>query len=290
MSCTLKVPPKKLQDFISLIGKLNLPAMYNRPVQIETRLLQSINGRLAQFCRVLRGARSLAYNLYRSVNHNKYTSYLNHDAVRDLRLVQEILPRWNGNFMWYHIYADKPIEITVDACFEGCGGFVNYAPSEVWKTFPKAAKQGQAFYVRFDKQHQPECKQAQINFGELFIALFSMLLIAPFCENRQIIIHSDNFATVHIINNEHSRDKDCALLCKLFYITTCNFAIDPQLQHIQGSDNVVADAISRDYFNARSKDLRSRLFKYNFTSVNYFSSLYINDLLKSIPWAKNYSV
>ena len=63
----------------------------------------------------------------------------------------------------------------------------------------------------------------------------------------------DNAAVVAIINSGNSKDREAMHLCQCSSFITAKFNINLFASHIRGSDNTLADALSRkntDYFLA----------------------------------------
>ena len=59
-------------------------------------------------------------------------------------------------------------------------------------------------------------------------------------------MHCDNQAVVEMVNSGHSKDMEISHLLRCLFFITAAFEITLVASHIQGKDNVKADAISRN--------------------------------------------
>ena len=70
--------------------------------------------------------------------------------------------------------------------------------------------------------------------------------------NSTVIIHTDNLPIRHCIENQSSKEKLVMSLIRQLVLLTLKFRINLRARHIAGTDNRLADALSR---------LRVQLFK-----------------------------
>ena len=69
----------------------------------------------------------------------------------------------------------------------------------------------------------------------------------PYWRSSPIKVLCDNMAVVNIITSNTSRDKLVMHLLRGLHFVSAFYSIQVKIQHIAGSDNTIADAISRDH-------------------------------------------
>ena len=60
-----------------------------------------------------------------------------------------------------------------------------------------------------------------------------------------MILHSDNFAVVHIINNKTCKDKGIMFLVRRLVLACMTYNILVKAEHFPGKHNTLADMLSR---------------------------------------------
>ena len=77
-------------------------------------------------------------------------------------------------------------------------------------------------------------------------------------ENRNVIIHSDNFAVVHILNYYKTKNLYLGACIRNLWMVVARHNITLSAIHIPGKCNVVADILSRWYFDTgKNKEVRN---------------------------------
>ena len=64
-------------------------------------------------------------------------------------------------------------------------------------------------------------------------------------QDKCMILHSDNFVEVHIINNQTCKDKGITFLVRRLVIACMTYNIWVKAEHIPGKQNTLADMLSR---------------------------------------------
>ena len=61
------------------------------------------------------------------------------------------------------------------------------------------------------------------------------------------MIHCDNWAVVQVVRSGGGRDSLLNACLRNLWLELASWDIDLNIQHIRGSDNIIADALSRSY-------------------------------------------
>lgn len=157
------------------------------------------------------------------------------DAVQaDILWWIKLAPSWNGRGMlydreWTH---SEAMELFTDACNKGYGGYWQGAYFHgVWN----AAQLQQARRVT----------RISIPFLELYALVLSALIWGDQWGGRRIIFRCDSGTAVAALNKMTARDKDMAWLVRVLTLHAAHHGYEFRCIHIEGAQNVIADALSR---------------------------------------------
>ena len=195
------------RELLSLIGKLSFAAKVVR------------SGRL--FLRRLIDLSTTARKLHHHIN-------LNAEARKDIQWWLDFLPTWNGISVF-------PDDIWTPA-------------SELLIFTDASSKIGYGAYCKRDwfcGAWPPHLQGQSIQWKELFTIYLSCAVWGHNWPSRKLISNTDNSTNVAIWSAQSSKSKDLMDLArKIFLISaTHNFLV--QFQNIPGSNNPIADALSR---------------------------------------------
>jgi len=98
-------------------------------------------------------------------------------------------------------------------------------------------------------------KEYNITFKELFPIVLAVEIWGSSFKNRCVLFHSDNYAVVHIINKQTSKDTLIMKLVRRLVVASMKFNILMKAEHIPGHFNILADLLSRfqiQQFRARA--------------------------------------
>ena len=84
-----------------------------------------------------------------------------------------------------------------------------------------------------------------ITFKELFPIVLAIELWGSSLHTKCMILHSDNYAVVHIINKHTSKDSDIMKLVRRLVLACMQYNILIQAKHIPGKTNILPDLLSR---------------------------------------------
>ena len=92
-----------------------------------------------------------------------------------------------------------------------------------------------------------EWQNTPIHAKELLPIILAIATWGPYWRSSPIKVLCDNIAVVNIITSNTSRDKLVMHLLRGLHFVSAFYNIQVEIQHIAGSNNTIADAISRDH-------------------------------------------
>jgi hypothetical protein len=244
VSRTLALPEKKFADLKVLIRS------WDKRKKVTKLEVQTMVGKLNWAARVIRGGRTFSRRLIdmlRSVRESHHHVRVTAAARADLSWWRECCSRFHGSCQFK---CDAPLAsccFATDSCTWGGGGFLGvdwfYAS---WTTdFPKM----------FDEH---------INVTELFTVVLALRRWGPQLVDCHVRIRSDNSATVAALNKSTSRSDSLMPHIREIFWLCVQYNISISSVHIPGSENVLADRISR--MSSLREAYESRLLLANFSS------------------------
>lgn len=220
-----RVPPDKLVKMRELLDSTS------RKKKITLRELQSLIGFLNFCCTVIRPGRSFLrrlIDLTKKVSRPFHKITLNKESRRDIKAWGIFANHFNGKSLliqekWVtspslHLHTDAAGSLGYGAIFE---------TQWLYGAWPTAIK------------HLP------ITFKELFPIVLAFEIWGTHFSNKCIMLHSDNYAVVHIINNQTSKDTTIMSLVRKFVLLCMRYNILTKAVHIPGSKNILPDLLSR---------------------------------------------
>ena len=129
--------------------------------------------------------------------------------------------------------------IFVDACLEGAGAKFNT----------------QVYAEKFPSLGQHKLGIVELEMLNVIVAI---RVWARKCRNRNVIIHSDNFAVVHILNYYKTKNLYLGACMRNLWMVVARHNITLSAIHIPGKCNVIADILSRWYLDTgKNKEVRN---------------------------------
>lgn len=227
----LRLPSDKLKE---LQAKMGFTLSRKK---ITLRDLQSLLGYLNFACRVIRPGRAFCRRLIDAtvgIKKPHHKIRVKRSMRADLCLWQEFLLNYNGvTVMPDLLWTDND---TLELYTDSAGGV------------------GRGFGIFF-RGHWAHGKWPEtwfdtsllknIAFLELFPVVTALVIWGHCLENKKILFHIDNQAVVSILNKKTSRDPSIMFLLRRLVLLTLTYNILLKAEHISGSVNSIADAISR---------------------------------------------
>lgn len=226
-SCTIK-------ELQSLIGKLTFAARMVRAARsFVRRLIDCL--RCGRQARAAHG-RARSHGSGSSTRGGLMTLHLPQWMFDDLRWWDRFITRWNGVSFIHQSWSSPAVaRLYTDASEIGYGAVC----AERWMS------------VRWSGAHFAIARSAggkrhSTTWLELFAVLSALTSLAPVAlANRRVLIFCDNEAAVAIIASGTSRAPALMDLLRAILLVAATHAIDIRAQHIAGTANTVADALSR---------------------------------------------
>ena len=192
------------------------------------RELQSLAGKLNWASQIVEGGRPHLRRLLDRIKPLKgpaHRTRITTEARKDLLWWIHFAKHFNGALP---ITESRPIcSVSIDSCDHAAGGFYNGA----WFHFP---------WIDW-----PGARSQPINYKEVLALEPAAWLWGPLWANKQVFVHSDNIAAVHLINKGTSKDPFVMdSLRRIFWLSAIwNFKL--RAFYYPGTQNILADAASR---------------------------------------------
>ena len=195
---------------------------------LTKRQLQSLLGKLLYISKVIKPARGFLnrmLNCLRSMGNNGRIQVTG-EFRQDLRWFKELVNHFNGSTTFSNWLGQYDIEVHVDASLTGLGA--------IW---------GYSFY----SVHLPIFvkEQSRIVVLEMINILVAMRVGGVAWVDKRVKIWCDNKAVVDIIGGNKTRDGELAAILREILMIQARHNIQLVVQHVMGSSNEIADALSR---------------------------------------------
>ena len=204
-------------------------AAFSERKRASKKQLQSLAGKLNWASAVVRGGRVFLRRIIDGIAALKkdwHKAKLIGEIKRDILWWRDFISTFNGKAM---ILDHIPItSVFTDACKTGGGGVYN----QDW------------FYANWQADY-PFVAHLHINEIEAFSVVLASLRWAHLWQNKQVIIYSDNMATVHCINKCTSRNKLLMSYLRQLFWKSAKYNFHLKALHVEGRRNILADCISR---------------------------------------------
>lgn len=123
-----------------------------------------------------------------------------------------------------------------------------WTPSPAFQLFTDASDHGYGAYWRghwFCSTWSKQQRRHTIQWRELFAVVLAAATWGSQWQRKRLLVHCDNHAVVHIWRTGTSKQQSLMRLVRTLFFTAATHNFTLILQHIQGIDNGIADALSR---------------------------------------------
>ena len=230
---TISIPEDKLKQICTVCNAWSDKRMVSRSE------LQSLLGLLLYITKCVKPARFFLNRMLQLLrdNSDQTSIILTPEFFKDLTWFQVFLTSYNGVSFYHQPPVSKSIYL--DACLEGLGGaFDNYVYA-----LP-IAKGFRGYNI------------AHLEILNLVVAL---KIWGQVWANKSIEIHCDNLAVVEILSLGKARDSIMATCARNIWLLAAIYNINLIVTHIRGTENCVADLLSR-WFQTRDNCDKLRQF------------------------------
>ena len=239
-SFTAKLPMEKLQKAKTIIHNL----CYKKKAKLKE--LQEAIGFLNFACKVIKPGRAFLRRLIdltvgaRSPYH---LVKIDRESRKDLKAWIQFLDQYNGVSL---LMAEK------------------WASSNYLKFYSDSAQSLGFAAIYNDKWVHGEFsdneQKLNISILELYPIVLGLYIWSDLLENKCVLMFCDNYAVVHMINKQSSKDVNAMSLIRFLVVTCLKANIYFRAKHIPGVKNSVADSISRQQV-ARARRIQPTLDK-----------------------------
>ena len=222
----MRLPDGKLEELRHLL------ATWSSKRAGKKRELLSLIGKLSHAAKIVVPGRIFLRRMIDTANRAKQLDHWVHltaDFRSDLAWWCCFLDTWNGKSMMQAIVPVQApnITVTTDASGSwGCGAF--WLEAHQW----------------IQCSWQGAWREVPIHTKELLPIVLAVATWGPQWRNSRILIKCDNMAVVNIISRSTSRDHLVMHLLRTLHFISAFYGVQLIAQHIAGSDNTIADAIS----------------------------------------------
>ena len=192
--------------------------------------LRTLAGKLNWTLSIITSGRAFLRRLYDSYCHITnplHTIVINEGLRRDLVVWQRFLSNYNGKhfLMYYPVQDANEINLHADASFKaGAATFKNE-------------------WIRIE--YPESWSNKGITFLELFPLVAMLDLKASYMRDSKIILHTDNYAAMNIINSQTAKPEHIMHLVRHLVLLSLRHNLRIVAKHVPGKLNNIPDALSR---------------------------------------------
>jgi hypothetical protein len=240
---TLSVPQHKIDRALATIK-----AILHRKA-LSKKQLQSLLGSLVHLATCVKPGRLFVSRLINLLKQDAFPVTVDSEFQLDLIWWQTFAGQFNGtSLITDNDWSEPDSVLSTDSCLTGCGGIL-YVTST----------QCEYFHRTF-----PECVLEQgpdINYLELLTVVAACKLWGQKLQRKKIVVYCDNTQVVLAVNSgKTSSQRMQAALRELWYVQARNNCVI-RTRHIPGSENRIADHLSRMDQNSGQKTAFEQLTK-----------------------------
>ncbi|XP_041916418.1 uncharacterized protein LOC121680893, partial [Alosa sapidissima] len=223
--------PKEKKDRISLL----LNEFITSPSHTKQEVL-SLLGHLNFAMRIIPQGRPFISHLLNCASASPSLEdvvYLDAQCLADLKLWRMFLDEWNGLCMFYDDCQSYPEDLQL---------YTDAAPSIGFGGFFKGRWFASPWPLEFRALITENESSAVF---ELYPVVIAALLWGKEWTSKSVLIHSDNEAVVHVINNSRSKSPALSPLIRHLIWIAASYQFIIRAAHVPGCHNEIADSLSR---------------------------------------------
>ena len=213
-----------------------LHKIYAECLQVSTKThltrkkFQSLLDKLMYLHKVIKLARVFVNRMlatFRS-NFTETKIKLSREFFQDLHWFLTFLPSFNGSSKIFKSPIPANNKLFIDACLTGVGGIWGH------RVYAAPIPQYQNFHL-------------SITHLEMLNLLIALRLWGSHWAQSSMYIYCDNMAVVQVASSGRTKDPFLGACIRNIWLITATLDIELEIKHIQGSKNILADALSRIY-------------------------------------------
>ena len=256
---TLRLPLQKLNELLDLLLSFSAKKRASR------RQLESLAGKLAWACRVIKGGRTFLRRILDQLHKLRCPSHkilLSQDFKKDIQWWLTCLPLFNGAIKFVD---PRPItDVHIDASNLASGIF----------------HRGDWQYTLWSCDW-PTASSLHINHKEVLSVILAARRWGTVWRNSTVHIFTDSTVAMACINHGTSRNPIVMTALRELFWLSVYYNFNMHAIHVPGKDNCVPDAISRLHQSGQARRLYTLLYKdtsLQFCSADGFFSSFHNHM------------
>jgi hypothetical protein len=227
INMTVRLPEEKLTKLKQLLAE------WNQKKKVKKSELLALIGFLAFASKVVKPGRMFLrrlIDLSTTVKSDHHYVSINSDARADLHWWQTFIPEWNG----INIIPSLPVSSDSISLF-----------SDASSVGLSATFGSRWLYSDWSKVSWVSPENTHINTREIFAIWAAVRTWGHSWANSQLLIFTDNEATVNVWKTGTCKDKDMMRVMRALFFFCAKINLNVMLSFIPGKLNVHADALSR---------------------------------------------
>lgn len=199
--------------------------------KITLKDMQSVIGLLNFACNVVLPGRAFLRRLINTtvgITKSYYRIRLNKEVKADLHTWLAFLDQFNGRSVFL---PDRWVDSNELKLYTDASGSIGYG----------AVLGGHWFYGTWDVNW----KKCNITLLEFYPIVLALKVWSHILKNKCIYFYTDNYALVHIINKQSSKDKCIMYLVRELVLICLQSNILFQARHLSTKENILCDCLSR---------------------------------------------
>ena len=195
---------------------------------LTRKQFQSFLGKLLYLHKCIQPARNFINRILALFRDNPHKNRIKvtKDFYKDVEWFIKFLPIFSGSTKIFKNDILRVNSLHIDACLTGVGG--------VWNNRVYAAP-------------IPAFVGLNLNITQLEMinVLIAVRVWAPLWVHSTVRFSCDNLAVVQVVTSSKTKDSFLNACLRNIWLVTASYDIDLSIDHIQGTKNVIADALSR---------------------------------------------
>ena len=226
LDMTARLPEDKVVKCLKMIE-----VIYNKKT-CTLKEVQKLTGTLNFACCVIYSGRAFLRRLY-NLTIGRKNMRARRAVTKEIREDLDVWKRFLGNFNGYNMFmpekwlSQKTVSLYTDSA----------------KTKGFGAMMGKEWmYGEWEERE----KEMDITVLEFYPIVLALKVWGQKLGHLNINIHTDNYALVHIINNQTVKNNEyCLRLLRIFVMLCMEYSILIRAHHIPGKENTLCDLLSR---------------------------------------------
>lgn len=222
----LKISEERIREITELLSESKSKVVFTK------RQLLSLIGKLTFCSKVVRCGKTFTRRL---IELSKKVKHL-HQKIRLSRHALEDIRWWSQSLVSHNGVCFFPSDWVSD---EVCHLYTDASDLAISGTY------GNAWFYRCFVGSYFEFKSKPIVYRELLALVVCLATFGRHLSHKRLVLHIDNIAVVHIVNNVYSKCSDIMVLVRKLYHIMSQYKMECKAVYINTKANTWADSLSR---------------------------------------------